>query len=135
MIMGKEKIIPILAFIVIIIGGTSSAYVYVTQIDKETITFNGDDYTIDQLLYMGKIKAVQTSEGDKTGVALEDLIPNLGVGCPSCHEYIIKAKDGYQKTVDWDIIKTGVLTDIKKVFFPETPKSFWVGDIVEIEVR
>ena len=38
--MGKEKIIPILALIVLLIGGTSSAYVYVTQIDKETISIN-----------------------------------------------------------------------------------------------
>ena len=71
----------------------------------------------------------------KTGVALEDMVPIVGVGCPSCHEYTIKAKDGYQKTVGWDIMKTGILTDIKKVFFPDIPKAFWVGDIVEIEVK
>lgn len=133
--MGKEKIIPILALTIIIIGGTSTAYVYVTQIDKETITIDGDEYTIDQLLLMGETKTIQTIEGEKTGVALKDMFPIVGVGCPSCHEYTIKAKDGYQKTVGWDIMKTGILTDIKKVFFPDTPKAFWVGDIVEIEVK
>ena len=133
--MGKEKIIPVLALVVILIGGTSTAYVYVTQIDKDTISLNGEEYTIDQLLYMGETKTIQTMEGEKTGVALEDLIQKVGIGCPSCHKYTIKAKDGYQKTVDWDIMKTGVLTDIKKVFFPDTPKAFWVGDIVEIEVK
>ena len=133
--MGKEKIIPILALIVLIISGTATAYVYVTQIDKETITINDDEYTIDQLLLMGEKKTIQIIEGEKTGVALKDLIPIVGVGCPSCYEYTIKAKDGYQKTVNWDIMKTGVLTDIKKVFFPDTPKAFWVGDIVEIEVK
>jgi hypothetical protein len=133
--MGKEKIIPILALIVIIIGGTSSAYVYLTQIDKETITINGEEYTIDELLFMGETKTIQTVEGEKTGAALEDLIQKMGVGCPSCHEYTIKAADGYEKTVTWDIMKTGVLTNIKKVFFPDTPKAFWVGDIIEIEVK
>jgi len=133
--MGKEKIIPILALIVLIIGGTSSAYVYVTQIDKETISINGNEYTVDQLSYMGETKTIQTVEGEKTGVSLEDLIPKLGIGCPSCHEYTIKAKDGYQQTVEWEIMKTGVLSSIKKVYFPDTPKKFWVGDIVEIEVK
>lgn len=133
--MGKEKIIPILALIVIVIGGTSTAYVYVTQIDKDTITINGEEYTIDQIFYMGETKTIQTIEGEKIGVALDDLIIKAGVGCPSCHEYTIKAKDGYQKTVNWEIMKTGILTDIKKVFFPNTAKAFWVGDIVEIEVK
>jgi len=133
--MGKEKIIPILALIVLIIGGTSSAYVYVTQIDKETISINGNEYTIDQLVFMGETKTIQTVEGEITGISTGDLIPKLGIGCPSCHEYTIKGKDGYQQTVEWDIMKTGVLSSIKKVYFPDTPKKFWVGDIVEIEVK
>lgn len=133
--MGKEKIIPILALIVLLIGGTSTAYVYATQIDKDTISINGEDYTIEQIFYMGETKTIQTVEGEKTGVSLESLIQKAGVGCPSCHEYTIKAKDGYQKTVNWEIMKTGVLTDVKKVFFPNTPKAFWVRDIVEIEVK
>ena len=133
--MGKEKIIPILALIVIIIGGTSTAYVFMTQIDKHTITINREEYTIDQLLSLGKKKTIETIEGKKTGADLEELILNVGISCPSCYEYTIKAKDGYQKTIKWEIMKTGVLTEIKKVCFPDTPKAFWVGDIVEIEVK
>jgi len=135
MIMGKEKFIPILALVIIIIGGISTAYVYATQTDKDTITINGEEYTIDQIFYMGATKTIQTTEGEKTGADLGDLIQKAGVGCPSCYEYTIKAKDGYQKTVNWDIMKTGVLTDYKKVFFPDTPKAFWIKDIVEIEVK
>ena len=133
--MGKEKIIPILALVVLIIGGTSSAYVYSTQIDKETVAIKGVEYTIDQLFYIAEEKSIQTIEGEKTGASLEDLISKIGIGCPSCYEYTIKAKDGYQQTVEWDIMKTGILTNIKKVYFPDTPKKFWVGDIVEIEVK
>ena len=133
--MGKEKIIPILALVVLIIGGTSSAYVYSTQIDKETVAIKGVEYTIDQLFYIAEEKSIQTIEGKKTGASLEDLISKIGIGCPSCYEYTIKAKDGYQQTVEWDIMKTGVLSNIKKVYFPDTPKKFWVGDIVEIEVK
>ena len=133
--MGKEKFIPILALIVIIIGGISTAYVYATQIDKDTIRINGQEYTIDQIFYLGETRTIQTIEGEKTGVALDDLIKKVGVGCSTCYEYTIKAKDGYEKTVNWDILKNGVLTEVKRVFFPDTAKAFWVRDIVEIEVK
>ncbi len=133
--MGKEKLIPILALIVIIIGGISTAYVFATQTDKDTISLNGQEYTIDQIFYLGEIKTIQTIEGEKTGVALDDLIIKVGIGCPACYEYTIKAKDGYEKTVNWDIMKTGVLADYKRVFFRDTAKAFWVSDVVEIEVK
>jgi hypothetical protein len=135
MIMGKEKIIPILALIVILISGTSTAYIYMTQIEKETIAINGEEYTIEQLFYIGKIITIQTTEGEKTGVSLEDLILKIGISCPTCFEYTIKGIDGYEKTIGWDILSSGILTDLYTVYFPDTPKAFWVRDIVEIEVR
>lgn len=133
--MGKEKFIPILALVIILISGISTIYVYATQIEKDTITINGEEYTIEQIFYLGEIKSIQTIEGEKNGVALENLIQKIGIGCTSCFEYTIKAKDGYQKTVPWSIMKTGILTDNKRVFFPDTPKAFWVGDIIDIEVK
>lgn len=134
MIMGKEKIIPILALIVILISGTSTAYIYVTQIEKDTITINGTEYTIEQLFLIVDTKTIQTDEGEKTGLSLDALIQKIGISCPSCYEYTIKAKDGYEKTVNWDIMSTGVLTDSYSVYFPDAPKAFWVRDIIEIEV-
>jgi hypothetical protein len=135
MIMGKEKTILFLALCIILIGVFSNVYVYATQIDKETIGINGQEYTIDEIFFIADDKSIETIEGEKTGASLEILIMKIGVGCPSCHEYIIKAKDGYQQTVNWEILKTGVLSMQKKVFFPCTPKKFWVGDIIEIEVK
>lgn len=133
--MGKEKIIPILALIVILISGTSTAYIYVTQIDKETITIYGEEYTIEQLFFMVEQKTIQTVEGKKTGISLDDMISKIGISCPSCYNYTIKAKDGYEKTVDWDIMSTGILDDSYRVYFLDTPKAFWVRDIIEIEVK
>ena len=132
--MGKEKIIPILALIILIISGSAQAYVYVTSVDKETIAINGNEYTVEQLFYLGETKTIQTMDGEKTGVSLEDLISKVGIGCPSCYQYTIKGSGNYEKTVDWEILKTGVLADIKKVYFSDTPKNLWVGDIYEIEV-
>jgi hypothetical protein len=133
--MGKEKIIPLLAIIVLIISGTSTAYVYVTKIDKDTISLNGNEYTIEELSFLAEQKTIDTVDGEKTGISLEELFQKVGIGCLSCHEYTIKAKDGYEKTVSWEILKTGVLSEIKKVYFPDTPKAFWVGDIIEFEVK
>ena len=133
--MGKEKVIPLLAIIVLIVSGTSTAYVYVTKIDKDTISLNGNEYTIEELSFLAEQKTIDTFEGEKTGISLEDLFQKVGIGCLSCHEYTIKAEDGYEKTVSWEVLKTGVLSEIKKVYFPDTPKAFWVGDIVEFEVK
>lgn len=133
--MGKEKIIPILAVIIICISVFSSIYVYATHIDKETIAINGNEYTMDEIFSLSEERTIETVDGAKAGAALDDLILKAGVGCPSCNEYTIKAADGYQKTISWDDFKTGVLSDSGRVFFPDTPKAFWVSDVIEIEVK
>lgn len=135
MITGKEKIIPIFAMIVLLIGIFSAIYVHATHIDMNTIKINGQDYTLDQLFSIGVMRTIKTDEGEKTGIALDDLILKVGTGCPQCHEYTIKAKDRYQQTVNWNIMKTGILTDYGKVFFPDTAHAFWVRDVIEIEVK
>lgn len=133
--MGKEKIIPIIAMSVLLIGIVSTIYVHATQLEQSTLKINGQDYTLDQLFLIGEIRVIETDEGDKTGIALDDLISKVGVGCPQCQKYTIKAKDRYQQTVDWDIMKTGILTDYGRVYFPDTAHTFWVRDVIEIEVR
>jgi len=135
MISGKEKIIPIFAMIVIFVGIFSTIYVQSTNIDKDTIKINGQEYTIDQLFSMGEMRIIEIDEEEITGIALDDLISKVGVGCPQCVKYTIKAKDKYQQTVDWDIMKTGILTDYNRVYFPNTAHSFWVRDVIEIEVK
>lgn len=134
MISGKEKLIPIFAIIVLLIGSFSALYVHATQINKDTITINGEEYSIEQLFSMVDLKTITTDEGEKIGISLEDLMIKVGVGCLSCNDYTIKAKDSYQQTVNWDVMKTGILTDYGRVYFLNTAHSFWVRDVVEIEV-
>lgn len=133
--MGKEKIIPIIAMIILLIGMFSAVYVHATQIDKDTITINEKEYTIDQLFRFGTSKSILTDEGEKIGIALDDLINKLGVECGECNEYTFKAKDGYQQSVNWDLIKKGVLTDSSRVYFSDTAHALWVRDVIEIEVK
>jgi hypothetical protein len=135
MILGKEKIIPIIAMSLLLVGTSSAIYVNETQIDKETIAINGSEYTVDQLFKIGTIKTIETDDGKKTGVALEELMYKFNINCPECSSYTIKGSDNYQQTVDWDIMKTGVLTDYRNIFFPHTAHYLWVKNIVEIEVN
>ena len=135
MISRKEKIIPILAIIILLLGIFSALYVNATQINKETININGNEYTISYLFSICKNQTIETDEGGKTGISFDELIPKLGVSCPSCHKYIIKAEDKYQQTINWDVFKTGVLTDYGRVFFPNTAHTFWVRNVIEIEVK
>lgn len=131
---GKEKILPILAMIVLLLGIFSTVYVHATQINKDTITINGEEYTIEQIFMIIESKTIETAEGKKTGVSLEDLMIKAGISCTSCNKYTIKAEDGYQKTIDFEILKTGILTDYSRVYFPNTAHALWVSDVIEIEV-
>ena len=131
--MGKEKLIPIFALIVLIIGSISSIYVYATQIDSELVNVNSQDYTIDQIFFMTEKRSFE--ELEYSGVALDDLIIKSGVANPEQHEYTIVGADGYQKTVTWANMKDGLLTIEKQSIFSELPKAFRVKDIVKIEVE
>jgi hypothetical protein len=135
MFIGKEKIIPIIAMIVLLIGIFSAIYVNATQINKDTITINEKEFTIEQLSRFTLSKTILTDEGEKNGIALDDLIYKIGIECGECNEYTFKAKDGYQQTVNWDLMQKGVLTDYSRVYFSDTAHVLWVRDVIEIEVR
>jgi hypothetical protein len=133
--MGKRKIIPVLAMVLLLIGIISALYVNATQINKDTITIKDQEYTYTDLFLLGGEKTIKTVDGEVTGASLENIIKSIGVSCTSCSEYTIKAADGYEKTIEWDVLKTGVLNEENRVVFPDTPKALWVRDVVEIEVN
>lgn len=132
--MEKKKAIPIFAVFLLLIGTFSAIYVHATQIDKDTITINGQEYTIDQIFSSAESKTIETDEGIKSGVSLEDLMIKVGISCTSCSKYTFKAKDGYQQTVDFETLKSGILTDYNRAYFPNTAHALWVRDVIEIEV-
>jgi hypothetical protein len=133
--MGKEKLVPVFAMILLLIGVFSTLYVHASQVDKDTIKISGREYTIDQIFSIASTKVIQTDEGEKTGADLEELIAKTGTDCSSCNQFTFKAKDGYQQTVTREIMKTGILTSSSIVYFPDTAHTFWVRDVIEIEVK
>lgn len=142
---GKEKLIPVLAIIVILIGISCSLYVNAKELELEKkysgsnqesiINIANQDYDLNELFSIIQVKTIQTDEEERIGLALDELIIYVGVSCLSCHEYTFKAKDGYQQTVKWENLETGVLTEEARVYFPGLAHAFWVRNIVEIEVR
>lgn len=129
--MGKEKLIPILAVAVLFIGSLSSIYVYATQINSEYIDINGQEYTVDQLFFIGEERTIETF----SGIALDTLMMKIGIPEPEKHEYTIIASDGYQKTVKWENMKNGLFTEDGQSIFSDLPKAFRINDIVKIEVK
>jgi hypothetical protein len=131
--MGKDRLLPIFALIVLLIASTSSLYVYATQTTTDTLLVNGQQYTMDQLFSLAKPRALNDSQ--YSGIALDDLMLKTGVAHPEQHTYTLRGADGYEKTVTWENMKNGLLTKNRETIFSDLPKAFRVKDIVSIEVK
>ena len=134
----KEKILPFLAIIVLIIGMSATLYVHAQQSTIETstemITINGSSYKISELFTNIPDETIETDDGAKTGIPTDEIINHCAIACPSCHTYTFISSDGYQQTVTWEHMQQGVLSEEIRVFFPDVAHAFWVRDIIEIEV-
>ncbi|MFH1014218.1 MAG: hypothetical protein V1769_06930 [Thermoplasmatota archaeon] len=131
--MGKDKLIPIFALLILLVASVSSIYVYATQTTTNTLLVNGQHYTIDQLFSLTQPRTF--NESQYSGIALDDLILKTGVTHPEQHTYTLKGADGYEKTVTWENMKNGLLTKESESVFSELPKAFRVKDIITIEVK
>ena len=73
-----------------------------------------------------------------TGALLSDIINMSKIKNPEEHKYTIAGpgKEGglYQKTVEWNDMKNGILTEDKRTIFPNLPRAFWIKDVIKIEV-
>lgn len=128
--MGKEKIIPILAFICLSIGALSSVYVYAQQHDIEYIQIHQRQFTIEEIFHSGEIKMIDSHRG----VSLSSLIISEGIKQPEKHRYTLTALDGYQKTVQWENMLNGIITFEEKIIFSDLPQAYHIRDIRKIEV-
>jgi hypothetical protein len=131
--MGKDRLLPIFALLILLIASTSSLYVYATQTTSDSLLVNGQSYTIDQLFPLVKPRA--SNDSQYSGIALDDLMVKTGVVHPEQHTYTLRGADGYEKTVTWENMKNGLLTKNRESIFSDLPKAFRVKDIVTIEVK
>jgi hypothetical protein len=131
--MGKDRLLPLCALLVLAIGVSSALYVYATQVEATTVSINGQSYTMTQLFLLAEERSFPSL--NYTGVALDDIIVQAGVASPQDHQYTIIGADGYQKTVNWENMKQGLLTWEGQSVFSDLPKAFRVKDVVNIEVE
>jgi len=129
--MNKKKLILAVALIILLIGSVSSIYVYATQTEESTISLNGQKYSIELLFFIAESRFIDSL--NISGLALDDLMLKVGAGLPKHQEFTIVGADGYQKTVEWENMKNGILTYEKMVVFSDLPKSFRVKEVVKIE--
>ncbi|DAC72691.1 MAG TPA: hypothetical protein DSN98_03865 [Thermoplasmata archaeon] len=131
--MGKDRLLPILALLILLTASGSSFYVYATQTTTDTLLVNGQRYTIDQLFSLAQPRVLNDSQYN--GIALDDLMLKTGVSHPEQHTYTLRGADNYEKTVSWDNMKNGLLTKNRESIFSDLPNAFRVKDIVTIEVK
>jgi len=131
--MEKDRLLPIFALLILLIGSISSIYVYVTQATTSTLLVNGQHYTMDQLFSL--VQPRSFNESQYSGIALDDLMLKTGVSQPEQHKYTLRGADGYEKTVTWENMKNGLLTKDSESVFSDLPKAFRVKDIITIEVK
>lgn len=133
--MEKENRFVFLAILILLFSSFCSFYVYATTSTSQLITINGAEYSIDQVFFLGEQKIVVSNDEQFSGVALDDLLLKVGVVDPSSHEYTIIGADGYQKTISWEHMKTGILTKERTSIFSTLPKAYRVKEVVQIEVK
>lgn len=134
--MYRERLVPIFAILILVIGFFSSLYVYAfddnDKILGEKIAVNDVSFNVISLFENGESRNFE--ELNESGVALDYIIIVSGVTCPSCNSYRIIGVDGYSQTVTWENMQNGLLTLDKRVIFPDLPKAFNIRDVVKIEV-
>jgi len=123
MTVNKEKMLPIFAMVILVIGISASIYVHAQQSQKTEsqgrLFINKVSIDINELFSTFQLKAIETDEGEKIGISTDEIIQRNGIECPSCHSYTFVASDGYQQTVTWEYMQKGVLTEESRVFFPD----------------
>ena len=128
-----EKIAGIIAIVLILIG-IVSAFSLPKEEVKDYLEVNGEKISFDKIFERCQIKEIEAMGENYSGASLSCIINLSKVDEPESHEYTIIGADGYQKTVKWEDMKKGILTEEKRVIFPHLRKAYWVGDVVKIEV-
>ncbi len=117
---------------------SSAAVITVTQpsaseTNTSLININGKNYTINQLFSLGTQRSYVFL--NYTGVALDDLMINLGIQNPQLRQYTFIGEDNYQVTVKWKNLKVGVLTRERRAVFSNLAKGDWVRNVITITIQ
>jgi len=105
--------------------------------DPDAIEVNDRQYVAKQPFYIfaDDLVEVTVDNATYTGVRPSDLVNHTGLADGSLHNFTIIGSDGYNQTVNWSDMVSGVLVEANmQIVFPELETEYWVSDIIEIEV-
>lgn len=125
----------VLAAFILVSSSAAFAYTLIPRGDTTKVIVAGvGDTRNDVFTYFASVD-FEANGVQYEGVRLTDLIVDAGLPNAAAHDFRISASDGYQKDVSWDELVNGYLVEDEfKTVFPELTRSFWVRDLVSIEV-
>jgi len=133
-----DKVAIVVAFLLIIVGIVSGinlrsqgAKVASTE---NSIEVDGEIILLDDVFGNLQKETVEVNNVNYSGVRLADIIELANVSEKESQHYVIIGESDYQQTVSWSDISKGILTEEKRVIFPDLPKKFWVKGVIRIEV-
>ncbi len=110
----------------------------IEKITTDLLVFADRTYTWDQpfAIFKWDMKDhVEDANTTHTGVVLWDLANFTGISDAENATFRVTASDGYNKSVAGENFTKGLLVKGEmKVVFPDLAKSFWVRDVVTIEI-
>jgi len=132
-LLGRRTNVILGLIALLILTGSLGALVYnaSTTGSTDVLTVCGKEYDWKDLE-----NRFETRESNgHSGILVSDLVVDSGFKDPEGKSIRFIGADGYQKEIPWASAGNGLI-DVgeKKVVFPDLYKSFWVRDLVEIEV-
>ncbi len=130
-----NMILGAIAITILVTSCAAFAYTMVPKGDTDKIIVNGVDFTWSDIENDYEIISFSVGDLDFEGVKLSEIIEDADIQDHETYQYKFTGADGYQKDVDWDDVNTGyIVLEDKKVVFTEQTKSFWVRDLVTIDI-
>ena len=130
-----RMVLGALAATILIISCTAFAYSLIPKGDTSKVIVNDVEYTWAELFDDFESESFEANGDDYLGIPIGRIINDTGLENPTSHQYRITGSDDYQKDVSWTDVENGYLVkDENKVVFPEKTRSFWVKNLVTIEV-
>ncbi len=128
-------ILGIVAVVILVTSCVAFAYTLVPQGDTNKLVVDGTDFTWDEISENYDIMEFDVGDLEFEGVELGQIIEDADIQDHENYQYRFTGADGYQKDVNWDDVDNAYLVlEEKQVVFLDQTKSFWVRDLVTIDL-
>jgi hypothetical protein len=130
-----NTILGIFAVLILLFSFSAFAYTLIPQGDASLVIVNDIEYEWNVILSDFDKSDFTTDDGVQQGVLVSTIILDTGLENPESYDYKLIGIDGYQKDVTWDDVQNGFFVEEDHIIIlPHMTRSFWVKDLVSIEV-